>query len=43
MECLREKTRMSIALTEKIEEIVGSFCVGVANTPYHLHRYCGWP
>lgn len=43
MERLREKTRTSVALAEKLEEIVGSFCVGMANTPHHLHRYCGWP
>lgn len=33
----------AIALSRKLEEVVGSFCVGLATTPYHVHRYCGAP
>jgi len=43
IERLREKGKRSSALAFKLEEIVGSFCVGLANTPYHVHRYCGMP
>ena len=25
----------------KIEEIVGLYCVGLAQAPYHVHRFCG--
>ena len=28
-------------LALKIEEVVGLYCVGLAQTPYHVHRYCG--
>ena len=43
MERLRGKGKRSTALARKLEEIVGSFCVGLARTPYHVHRYCGLP
>ena len=43
MQRLREKGKQSTALALKLEEIVGSFCVGLAKTPYHVHRYCGLP
>ena len=43
IERLREKGKQSSALAFKLEEIVGSFCVGLADTPYHVHRYCGMP
>lgn len=28
--------RLALAL----EDVVGSFCVGLASSPYHVHRYC---
>ena len=40
-ERLRTKTSTSYVLRQKLEEIVGSFCVGLANSPHHLHRYVG--
>jgi guanine deaminase len=43
MERLREQGKQSTALALKLEEIVGSFCVGLAKSPYHVHRYCGLP
>ena len=43
MERLREQGKRSTALALKLEEIVGSFCVGLAKSPYHVHRYCGLP
>jgi 5-methylthioadenosine/S-adenosylhomocysteine deaminase len=33
----------AIALSRRLEELVGSFCVGVAAKPYHVHRYAGAP
>lgn len=29
----------SSALSAQLEGIVGSFCIGLSNQPYHLHRY----
>lgn len=29
--------RLALAL----EDVVGSICVGLASSPYHVHRYCG--
>ncbi len=27
------------ALSARLEGVVGSFCVGLSNAPYHIHRY----
>jgi hypothetical protein len=27
------------ALGAKLEGVVGSFCIGLSNAPYHIHRY----
>jgi len=43
VERLSTQGKQSTALANKLEEIVGSFCVGLARTPYHVHRYCGLP
>lgn len=42
-EQLHAKARQDLARARELEEIVGPFCVGVAETPYHVHRYCGQP
>jgi guanine deaminase len=26
---------------QKIEDVVGMYCVGLAQSPYHVHRFCG--
>jgi 5-methylthioadenosine/S-adenosylhomocysteine deaminase len=35
---LRDKTREQKALAHQLEEIVGSFCIGLARTPYPIER-----
>lgn len=40
-ERLQAANAEEIALARKLEEVVGSFCVGLATSPYHVHRYCG--
>lgn len=43
MERLRTANAQAIGLANKLEEMVGSFCLALAKTPYHVHRYCGLP
>lgn len=31
----------ALELALKLEEVIGTFCVGLAQSPYHVHRYCG--
>jgi guanine deaminase len=26
---------------QKIEDVVGMYCVGLSQSPYHVHRFCG--
>jgi 5-methylthioadenosine/S-adenosylhomocysteine deaminase len=40
-ERLRAANAEELATARKLEELVGSFCVGLATSPYHVHRYCG--
>jgi len=30
----------ALELALRLENVVGSFCVGLAQSPYHVHRYC---
>ena len=30
----------ALELALKLEEVIGTFCVGLAQSPYHVHRYC---
>ena len=40
-ERLRAQGERARALTRTLEPIVGRFCVGLAQQPYHVHRYVG--
>ena len=35
----RDLERDARALSARLEGVVGSFCVGLSNAPYHIHRY----
>ena len=41
MERLRSVNGEAVELALRLEDVVGSFCVGLAHGPYHVHRYCG--
>ena len=41
MERLRTVNGPAQRLAFALEEVVGSFCVGLARTPYHVHRFSG--
>lgn len=41
MERLRSVNGKALDLALRLEDVVGSFCVGLAQSPYHVHRYCG--
>lgn len=41
MERLRAVNGDAQRLALKLEDVVGSFCVGLASGPYHVHRFCG--
>lgn len=42
-ERLHTNARDDLARMRALEDVVGSFCVSVAERPYHVHRYCGMP
>ena len=42
-ERLERLNRENKTLYERLEPIVGSFCPGLAKTPYHINRYGAWP
>ena len=39
MERLWEVNGRALELALRLEDVVGSFCVGLAQSPYHVHRY----
>jgi 5-methylthioadenosine/S-adenosylhomocysteine deaminase len=39
MDRLRSTCGAALELALKLEDVVGSFCVGLAESPYHVHRY----
>jgi guanine deaminase len=41
-ERLEKLNRENKTLYERLEPIVGSFCPGLAKTPYHINRYGAW-
>lgn len=41
MERLWSVNGRALELALRLEDVVGSFCVGLAQSPYHVHRYCG--
>ena len=41
MDRLQAATAEGRDLAARLEPIVGSFCVGLARKPYHVHRYIG--
>lgn len=41
VERLRGATADLKHLSDKLEDVVGGFCVGLAKRPYHIHRWCG--
>jgi guanine deaminase len=41
VERLRAQGEPARALTSALAPIVGQFCVGLAQEPYHVHRYVG--
>lgn len=41
MDRLRSACGAALELALKLEDVVGSFCVGLAQSPYHVHRYSG--
>ena len=41
MDRLRGANGEAQRLALKLEDVVGSFCVGLASQPYHVHRFCG--
>jgi guanine deaminase len=40
---LHSKASEDLTRMRALEDVVGSFCVGIAERPYHVHRYCGLP
>ena len=40
MERLWDVNGKALELALRLEDVVGSFCVGLAQSPYHVHRYC---
>lgn len=38
---LRSATADMRALSVKLEDVVGSYCVGLTRQPYHINRWCG--
>lgn len=36
---LRKQNRPNLALFNRLEKVVGTFCPGLARTPHHIHRY----
>jgi len=43
IERLRSVNADAVELAARLEDVVGSFCSGLAQTPYHVHRFCGFP
>jgi guanine deaminase len=41
MQRLLSANGKALELATRLEDVVGSFCVGLAQSPYHVHRYCG--
>lgn len=41
MERLLSANGKALELALRLEDVVGSFCVGLAQSPYHVHSYCG--
>jgi guanine deaminase len=41
MERLLSANGKALELALRLEDVVGSFCVGLAQSPYHVHRYAG--
>ena len=35
----REVNGTALELALKLEDVIGTFCVGLAQSPYHVHRY----
>ena len=33
------QVEQQIRTNEQLEGLVGSFCIGLSNAPYHIHRY----
>ena len=42
VERLKHDTAESRQLAERLEAHVRSTCVGLARSPYHVHRTCAW-
>jgi 5-methylthioadenosine/S-adenosylhomocysteine deaminase len=40
MERVWEANGKALQLALRLEEVIGTFCVGLAQSPYHVHRYC---
>ena len=40
MERLWEVNGQALELALRLEDVVGTFCVGLAQSPYHVQRYC---
>jgi guanine deaminase len=40
MERVWEVNGKALELALRLEEVIGTFCVGLAQSPYHVHRYC---
>jgi 5-methylthioadenosine/S-adenosylhomocysteine deaminase len=41
MDRLRSTNGQALELAQRLEGVVGSFCVGLSQRPYHVHRYSG--
>ena len=40
MERVWEANGNALELALRLEDVIGTFCVGLAQSPYHVHRYC---
>ena len=40
MNRLWEVNGRALELAMRLEDVVGTFCVGLAQSPYHVQRYC---
>jgi guanine deaminase len=43
MERVWEVNGKALELALRLEEVIGTFCVGLAQSPYHVSRYCDGP
>ncbi|MBI4183136.1 MAG: hypothetical protein HY521_06525, partial [Proteobacteria bacterium] len=42
IERIRAATAEAWDLAQKLEDVVGSFCLALRQRPYHVHRYSGF-